>query len=487
MTPQYLPGLQLSTLRKKPRSAQQKLIDQLKKIKQKSLSQLGECFRQYIPSTMLKQSNNGTMSRRRIFSFENTFWMFFSQVLDADGGCQEAVRKIQAHACRKSLPQPSSSTAAYCKARAKLQLENLQTIYQHTSQYLSEQASSGHLNGRRVIVVDGSGISMPDTEENQSKWPQQANQKPGCGFPQAALCVCFNLHTGIALSHELGNKKSAELPMLRQQSDTFKEDDIFLGDKGFCSYYDQSIMRENKIDSVITLARRKPVKASDAIEILGENDLIIEWKKPKWNKNHSYSRMDWEALPECLQLRQIKVTVNEPGFRTTSFHIITTLLDARSYSADALADLYYQRWQVELFFRDIKTSMGMDILRCKSPDMIHKEILMYFIVYNCIRRLIMESAIQYDVSHSRVSFKACLQALRQWIACWIPGKDSRLESNRLMSELKSCIADKIVPLRSGRSEPRAVKRRPKNYQLLNKPRHEMKEIQHRSKYRAEAA
>ena len=487
MTPQYLPGLQLSTLRKKPGSAQQKLIEQLKEIKQKSLSQLDECFRQYIPSTMLKQSNNGTMSRRRIFSFENTFWMFFSQVLDADGGCQEAVRKIQAHACRKSLPQPSSSTAAYCKARAKLQLENLQTIYQHTSQYLSEQASSGHLNGRRVIVVDGSGISMPDTEENQSKWPQQANQKPGCGFPQAVLCVCFNLHTGIALSHELGNKKSAELSMLRQQSDTFKEDDIFLGDKGFCSYYDQSIMRENKIDSVITLARRKPVKASDAIEILGENDLIIEWKKPKWNKNHSYSKVDWQALPECLRLRQIKVTVNEPGFRTTSFYIITTLLDARSYSADALADLYYQRWQVELFFRDIKTSMGMDILRCKSPDMIHKQILMYFIVYNCIRRLIMESAIQYDVSHSRVSFKACLQALRQWIACWIPGKDSRLESNRLMSELKSCIADKIVPLRSGRSEPRAVKRRPKNYQLLNKPRHEMKEIQHRSKYRAEAA
>ncbi len=190
MTPQYLPGLHLSTLRKKPRSAQQKLIEQLKKIKKKSLSQLGECFRQYIPSTMLKQSNNGAMSRRRIFSFENTFWMFFSHILDADGGCQEAVRKIQAHACRKSLPQPSSSTAAYCKARAKLQLENLQTIYQHTSQYLSKQASSGHLNGRRVIVVDGSGISMPDTEENQSKWPQQANQKPGCGFPQAVSGSC---------------------------------------------------------------------------------------------------------------------------------------------------------------------------------------------------------------------------------------------------------------------------------------------------------
>ena len=154
------------------------------------------------------------MSRRRIFSFENTFWMFFSQVLDADGGCQEAVRKIQAYACRKSLSQPSSSTAAYCKARAKLQQENLQSIYQHTTQYLSTQAPSGHLN-------------------------------------------------------------------------------------------------------------------------------------------------------------------------TTSFHIITTLLDARSYSAESLADLYYQRWQVELFFRDIKTSMGMDILRCKSPDMIHKETLMHFIVYNC--------------------------------------------------------------------------------------------------------
>lgn len=487
MKPQFLPGLHIASLRKTPRSTRQVFIDNTNKAKAKSLTQLSDFFAQYIPRSMFENRASGAMSRKRIYSFENTFWAFFSQILDADGGCQEVVRKIQTLCHKKSWDKPSSSTAAYCQARSKLPLSDLQEIYQHTAGYLDQQVKPQALNGRRVVVVDGTGVSMPDTPENQDIWPQPSGQKPGCGFPQAYLCACFNVHTGVLISYEIGNKRSAELPMLRQQLDQLEKDDIFLGDKGFCSYYDQSRMLDQQIDSVVRVARRQPVKPRDAIEVLGENDLIIEWKKTAWNKILSYSKADWEALPDSLRLRQIKVVVEYPGFRTESFYIVTTLLDAQTYRAEDLAELYYQRWRVELFFRDIKTTMGMDVLRCKTPDMVRKEILMHFIAYNCIRRLMYESSEQLNTAHERVSFKGSLQALRQWII----GGHLSLEPNakpwQLFSQFLEHIADNIIPHRPGRSEPRAVKRRPKPHQLLTRPRHEMKVIPHRSRYCAKPA
>lgn len=487
MKPQYLPGFHLATLRRTPRSTRQILIDNINITKEKSLTQLSDFFASFIPQSMLENSESGAMSRKRIFSLENTFWAFFSQVLDADGGCQEVVRKIQTLCHKKSWKKPSSSTAAYCQARCKLPLTQLQAIYQHTAGYLDSEARPEALKGRRVVVVDGSGVSMPDTPENQEVWPQPSGQKLGCGFPQAYLCACFNLHTGLLVSHEVGNKRSAELPMLRRQLQQFEKNDIFLGDKGFCSYYDQSKMQDQQIDSVVRLARRKPVKPKEAIDILGEDDLLIDWVKPAWNKIVSYSKTEWEALPDTLRLRQIKVTVGYPGFRTESFYIVTTLLDAQSYRAEDLAELYYQRWRVELFFRDIKTTMGMDILRCKTPDMIRKEILMHFIAYNCIRRLIHESAERLNTAHERVSFKGGLQALRQWMHSGHLSTKPNEKPQRLLSELLGYIADKIVPNRPGRREPRAVKRRPKPHQLLNKTRHEMEVIPHRNRYHAKPA
>lgn len=469
----FLPGFHLATLRRTPRSAQQILAEKLQKLKQKSFSQLGECFAKFIPTHHLLPTQSGLLSRRRIFSKENTFWAFFSQVLDADGGCQEVVRKLQAFAAMQLKPLPSSSTAAYCQARKNLDCASLEAILQHTSKQLQSKPVPGHLNGRRVIVVDGTGISMPDTTENQQVWPQQKNQKPGCGFPQAAICACFDLQNGALLSYELGNKKSHELPMLRKQWDTFKPGDIFLGDKGFCSYYDLSCFKKKDVDSVITLARRLPVTEAKSTKVLGENDLLIQWKKPVRSKNSSYSQSEWEDMPETLSLRQIRVTIDNPGFRVNTFHIITTLLDAEAYPAGEIAELYFQRWDVELFFRDIKTTMGMDILRCKTPDMVRKEILMYLIVYNCIRNLIMGSAKNKDVSLRRISFKGSVQALRQWEPYINQVKISDKKRDRLIQLLYESIAGNIVIERPGRSEPRAVKRRPKPFQLLTAPRHEM--------------
>jgi hypothetical protein len=463
-TPMF-PGFHLPTLRRKPRSAQQKLAEKLALLQQKSFKQIGELFDKFIPRALLQPEKEGAMSRRRLFSKENTFWAFFSQVLDADGGCKEVIRKLQSYASIKGVVFPSSSTASYCTARKKLDFQTLIDILDHTAGRKERMLATGQLNNRRVIVVDGTGVSMPDTPGNQAVWPQPASQKPGCGFPSARICACFSLASGTLLSYAIGNKKSHELPLFRQQWKTFKPGDIFLGDKGFCSYFDIAALAVQGIDSVVTLARRAPVRAANCLKKLGADDLLIAWQRPVYPAKQSYSKEAWEELPEALILRQIKVTVPCPGFRTQQFYVITTLLDAVQYPAAELADLYFQRWDVELFFRDIKTTMGMDVLRCQTPEMIRKEILMHFIAYNCIRHLMSEAAKEANLAVRTVSFKGSLQALRNWEPHLNHAKISKAERFRLICDLYEAMTDTPIQQRRGRSEPRCRKRRPKNYIL----------------------
>jgi hypothetical protein len=486
-TTPIFPGFHMQTLRRKPRTARQKLAEEMTLLKQKSFKQIGAVFEKFIPHSLLKPERNGAMSRRRLFSKENTFWAFFSQVLDADGGCKEVIRKPQSYASIKGVKVPSSSTAAYCAARKKLDEQMLCDILEHTADRLEETPEIGLMNNRRVIVVDGTGISMPDTLANQEVWPQPSTQKLGCGFPVARICACFSLKSGALLSYALGNKKNHELPLFRQQWNSFKQGDIILGDKGFCSYFDTAKLKEQGIDIVVTLARRAPVSAAVSLKRLGPDDLLITWQRPVYNTRLSYSIEEWAKLPEKLILRQIKVTVKYPGFRTQKFYIVTTLLDAAQYPAEELAELYFKRWDVELFFRDIKTTMGMDILRCKTPEMIRKEILMHFIAYNCIRRLMCEAAKEMYLKARIVSFKGSVQALRNWEPHLNQAKISRAERFKLISDLYEAMTNTPITQRPGRSEPRCLKRRKKNYQLMTLPRHEMKEILHRNRYHAEAA
>ncbi len=486
-TTPILPGFHMQTLRRKPKSAQQKLIEKMTLLKQKSFKQIGEVFEKFIPHSLLTPERNGAMSRRRLFSKENTFWAFFSQVLDADGGCKEVIRKLQSYASIKGIKVPSSSTAAYCAARKKLDEQMLCDILEHTAARLEEMPETGLMNNRRVIVVDGTGVSMPDTLANQDVWPQSSSQKIGCGFPIARICACFSLKSGALLSYALGNKKNHELPLFRRQWSTFKRGDILLGDKGFCSYFDTAKLKERGVDTVVTLARRAPISAASSLKRLGPDDLLISWQRPVYSANLSYSIDEWSKLPEELLLRQIKVIVKYPGFRTQRFYIVTTLLDAVQYPAEELAELYFKRWDVELFFRDIKTTMGMDILRCKTPEMIRKEITMHFIAYNCIRRLMCEAAKEVDIKARVVSFKGSVQALRNWEPHLNQAKISRTERFRLIRDLYEAMTNTPVTQRPGRSEPRCLKRRKKNYQLMTVPRNEMNEIKHRNRYHAEAA
>jgi len=483
----FLPGLHLPTLRRRPRSEAEKLADQQAKIRQKSLSHLDRYFKEIIPSNLFSQQSNGSFSRRRVFSKQNTFWAFFSQILNADHGCQEVVRKIQAYALSKGMSMPSSSTSAYCQARKKLPQSILESVIEHTGQSLQSAVKKTRWKKRRVIVVDGTGLSTPDTQANQAIWPQPNSQKPGCGFPQLRLCACFCLQSGALLSYGIGSQKKHELPLLRDQLNTFKRGDVLLGDKGFCSYYDVSLLLDKGVDSVFTLARRKPVNSTEAIKVLGDNDLLIRWRKPAWNKVLSYTRAQWDDLPDELILRQIKVTINQPGFRTQEYYLITSLIDSVNYRADELASLYYQRWDVELFFRDIKTTLDMNVLKCKTPSMVEKEIAMHWIVYNTLRWLIVRAAQDIKQAPRRISFKASLQALRQWEPSLNLPDLTRRERQQLLQSLLAVISQGILLLRPGRREPRCVKRRPKPFALLTKPRHEMVEIPHRNRYRANTA
>jgi hypothetical protein len=488
-TPLFSMEFHIQTLSKKRRTAGQRLADEIANAKTRSLEQLSECLADLIPENLLAQNANGKHSRSRIFTKRNTFWAFLSQVIDADGGCSEVVSKLRAFAALKCPFRISPSTGAYCAARKNLSKDDVKGVFGHTAKTLNEMESRDFC-GRRVIVIDGTGLTAADTEENQEQWPQLSQQKPGCGFPGLRVCACFSLKTGAALSFKVGNKKSHELRLFRSQwNDVFQPGDISLADKMFSSYFDLAMLSRRGVDSVVTQAsaKRKPIEEANALKKLGENDLLVEWKKPVWHKKAAYTREEWEALPETLTLRQIKVMVEGKGFRVKSFYIVTTLLDPEEYPASELAELYLRRWEVELNFDDLKTTMGMDELRCKTPEMVEKELLMYFITYNAARWMICKAAKQGDADPMRISFKGALQGLRNWEGQLNHPRTTLQDKRRLIAELHRGIALKIVPLRANRKEPRCLKRRPKPYQLLTEHRSTMKEIKHRSKYRAKVA
>ena len=487
----FLPGFHLQSLRRTPRSAQQRMAEKLAELRRHSLTQLSDLFGHFIvlPSPDQRQQSHRatTFVRRRILSLENTFWAFFSQILDSDGSCAAVVRQLQAHAAATNTPTPSSSSSAYCQARAKLDERLLVDVLANTAQQLQAKGQPYRWHKRRVVVVDGTGLSMPDTAENQREWPQSARQQPGCGFPSARLCACFCLASGGLLSYRLGNKKSHELPLLQQQWSSFKPGDVLLADKGFCSFYDVYHLQQRAVDSVVTLARRTPVNASQAVKVLGKDDLLIHWPRPVPSINARYSKAEAAELPEQLLLRQVKVNIEVPGFRTRSYYLVTTLLDRERYSAEVLADLYRQRWQVELFFRDLKTTLDMDVLRCRAPAMIRKEILMHFIVYNAVRALMLKSVEHTRLSPHDISFKASVQAFRHWLPLLANLQHSRAKIRALINVLYQVIADALLFKRPNRSEPRCVKRRPKTYALMTRPRHEMIPYPHRGRHRAKAA
>ncbi len=414
-------------------------------------------------------------SRRRVFTLDATFWLFLSQVLGPARSCREAVRSAQAWLAGGDL---SSNTSAYCQARARLPQKALDETFRALARSLRER-DGGLWMGRTVQVVDGTAISMPDTPENQGQYPQSPRQRPGCGFPIMRLVALFCLATGAVLGVAKGSLAVHERTLWHRLWHLLQKGSVVLADRGFCAFADYALLVRRGVDAVMRLNARRSTGAK-TIAKLGKRDWLVEWKKtglcPKW-----MTKKQWRALPEVLCVRHIHLRVAAAGFRTRALIIATTILDAKTYPADCFADLYRRRWMAELFLRDIKITMGMDILRCKTPALIHKELTMHLIAYNLVRALMLQAAERHDSDPLRLSVAGTLAAIRQWAPA-LAAQKSKKGRRELLETFYRCVARDIVPWRPDRIEPRARKRRAKNYQLLNKPRREFREIQHRNKY-----
>lgn len=467
----FLPGLSHRLFGRQRRSQLDLLRAQSEQWRTSSLSRLCEIFGPWLPAAMFAPTGQGVNSRQRLYPQSLTFWAFLSQVLSPGSACREVVRKVQAWYAPQDQPL-DSGTSAYCQARGRLPLATLTKLHQTLADKLSARVTTPELwLGRHVKVVDGTGVSMPDTTANQKAWPQPAGQKPGCGFPVVKLVACFCLASGALLAWVEGTLKEHECRLLLKLLSVFKRGDVVLADRGFSSYASLATLLARGVDSVMRLHQFRKLDWR-AGKRLGHRDRLVTWQKgplqgPLWTAEQ------WAQLPAELTVRLVEIVVAVPGFRTQKLVLVTTLLDAPTYSAEALGQLYFRRWAIELSLRDIKTTLGLDVLRCLTPAMVRKEIVMHALAYNLIRALMQDIAQSHQVSIQRLSFKGTVDALRQWRDLFENTKAPSRAVGQLRKRFYQSIADDLLPHRPGRSEPRAVKRRPKNFRLLTKPRHEM--------------
>ena len=411
----------------------------------------------FFPAKLLTASGK---NRNRHFPVFVTFWAFFSQVLVRNASCRAALASVQAWCAAQGKTVPGEGTSAYCQARKRLPTNVLRSVFDALGAWIDARCPDGEplLKGRVVRVIDGTGMSMPDTLANRKKWPCAGNQKLGCGFPVAHLAGLFCLHTGRLIRFAVGSWKEREARLSRRLVAWVREGEVLLADRGFCGWGFMALLQRKGVDLLFRLHQAR-----------GDKPGVSVWKKPQ--RPESWGKCLWRELPGQLTLRILAFNVNVKGFRTRHVKLCTTLLETKTYPDEVLIALYMRRWKIELFFRDIKVTLGLDVLRCQSPELVEKEVWMQAIAYNSVRALMLEAALRHGVEIERLSFKGSVDMMRIW-AGWFNNTPIR-GHKRLLGELLLVLASDQVPERAFRTEPRAVKRRPKNYQFLTKPRHEM--------------
>ena len=409
--------------------------------------------------------------RVRMYTPLVTLWTFLTQVLDPDHSCRKAVSSLTAFLVSEGQPAASPDTSNYCKARKRLPLSFIVRLVRKIGELLEEKASSAWLwKGRSVHMVDGSTASMPDTPANQRAYPQPVSQKPGVGFPLARFVAIISLATGAVLDVALGpcfGKRTGETSLLRTLLRRMKKGSILLGDRSFASYFGIAELLEREIDGVFRMHQRRKLDFRRG-RCLGITDHIVIWQKPdrpEWMDEATYAQM-----PDEMHVRELRFRVEQPGYRVDEIVLVTTLLDAVVYSKEDLADLFLKRWNIELDLRSIKIVMQMDVLRCKTPDLVDKEIWVHMLAYNIIRELMVTAAAKNGAEPREMSFKGTLQALTAFRDA-MRKADPKLQA-QLWEAMFVAIAYDRVGDRPGRTEPRAKKRRPKQYDLLNGPRAE---------------
>ena len=406
--------------------------------------------------------------RERIFTPLVTLWAFLSQVLSADGSCRDAVAQVLGFLFETKGLTVSHDPSSYCAARRRLPAELMPSLTRLVARKLRDKVPEEILwHGRRVRLVDGSSVQMPDTEDNQKKFPQPSAQARGCGFPVARVVALFDLVSGAVLDMAMGALSKAETTLFREIWSALEVRDVVVADRLFCSYADIVLLQNRGVECVFRLHVRRKVDWHEG-RPLGRNDRLITWPKgprPDW-----MSPEDFAAIPDELTLRHIRFRCTTPGFRAREIILVTTLLDEKEYPASEIAELYDRRWDVETDFAHLKTTMKMDLLRTRTPEMVYREIWAYLLAYNLIRTLMWDAAERKRLQPLRLSFKGTIQEMR---ALWpfTPVQRGN-DLTAFYDALLKAITYHKVPLRPGRTEPRLLKRRPKNYSLLGAPRHE---------------
>ena len=325
-------------------------------------------------------------------------------------------------------------------------------------------------HGRVVKSVDGSSASMPDTIENQRVFPQPSGQKKGCGFPVVAFVGVFCLATGAAIAISVGKWYQHDLALFHLLRHVFEFGDIMLADRGFCSYAEMGLFSKRGVDVVMRLHQaRKPDFRRG--RVVGISDHIVTWEKPI-QRPSGLRKKDFKSLPSAMEVREVRYDLVANGFRPLSITLATTLLDPGKYPAEDLAALYFRRWEIEVDFCHIKITMGMDVLRGRTPDIVRKEIWTHLIAYNLIRSLMWEASKTRGVSPLRISFKGSIQQVAARSDLY--SVSGSVRKRTVFDSLLDSIADQLVPFRPFRVEPRVRKRRPKNYRLMTRPRAELK-------------
>lgn len=399
--------------------------------------------------------------RERVYPPLTTLGLFIEQALSADGACQDAVARNLSERAARGMAKCSLSSGPYCKARKRLPLTLVQRLAVAAGDRL-EALSCKHWKwrGRAVKLLDGTTISMPDTAANQAVYPQSGEQQPGLGFPIAMLVALISLSTGAVLRWATGpcrGKGTGEQALFRTLMPHLSPGDIILVDRYHCTYFTMAMLAECGVD-IVTRQHQRRLTDFDRGRRLGRKDHLVTWHRPQrppWMDELTYAHM-----PEQLTLRETEVAGRI---------LVTTLTDARAVTPLDLDALYCRRWQVEVDLRSIKAVMGMDILRAKSPAMIDKEMAVYLLAYNLLRGLMARAAAATAVIARALSFKGALQLLLafQQHVRWA----GKISVDTMIAHLLGAISRMVLPIRPGRVEPHAIKRRPKPHKLLTVPRH----------------
>jgi hypothetical protein len=438
-----------------------------------TLCQVEQTLGPALPPGLLEKPLRGPHSRRRVFCLTRTFWGWVWQILQGNTSCREVLRQLQAMLALLAQPPIDEDCSAYCQARQKLPAPRLEAIFQASFQSAQAKAPPQTLlQGRPVKVVDASTVRLEDTPQNRHTYPASPNQFSRPGFPTLKLLALFSLRSGALLARATGTLQLAETHLLMSLAAHLQPGDILTGDRAYGLYvmlHWTYTLGADLVARLNCLSRR--VDFRQRIQKLGPGDGLFLWHKPKV-PSKLLSAEQWAQVPETLVVRVLRRRIEQPGFRTRELTLVTTLLDPQGYPAQELVELYFRRWRLEMCLDDLKTTLGMEKLNCRTPSLVQKELLLFLIAHNLLRWMMAQAAQIGPAPLERISFKGTLDAFRQWSAALaqVRGPGKLTKQKALWRQLLRIIAADPVPERPGRREPRAVKKRSK-YPRLTRPRH----------------